>query len=105
MTTESRDIVERLEARFDRCTDDKTEAADVLFGLADDLRDAITTIKFLRKAAGAVTQGPSFAEIAKDLPRKEPTSLKDRVPGGAYIMEDGSYMPPSGSVLYGKNDT
>jgi hypothetical protein len=67
MTTESRDIVERLEEWALR-----SDSVDMLErnSLTTDLREAITTIKFLRKAAGAVTQGSSFAEITKDLPRR-----------------------------------
>lgn len=37
--------------------------------------------------------------------RGVPTPPEKRIPGGAYVDDDGTYMPPSGSVLYGQNDT
>lgn len=70
MTTQSRDIVERLND-WAFCPIILHEGDhEQQSRLQNDLREAITTIKFLRKAAGAVTDGPSFADIAKDLPRR-----------------------------------
>jgi hypothetical protein len=71
------DIVERLRfgaERLECLPIDLGEVRSTVMTAAEYMRRAADELEHLRSLAGKADVGPSFAEIAKDLPRNEPIS-------------------------------